>query len=87
MPSFVGNCTLFINSEYMRCRVEALNSVISLTPFPLFPMGLIGFRIPPQRLCLINPNNVVISLHSSLKVHLTFDSANEKMEFVGMLNL
>jgi hypothetical protein len=44
---FVGNCSLFINSAPIRTTVEAGNGIISITPFPLFAAGLVGYRIPP----------------------------------------
>lgn len=46
MPSFVGDCILFINANPVAVHVVAGNGVLSVTPFPLFPMGLIGFQVP-----------------------------------------
>ncbi|KYB24823.1 hypothetical protein TcasGA2_TC031832 [Tribolium castaneum] len=71
----------------MRTSVVAANGVISINPFPLFEGGLMGFRIPPQRLESSGFNWVVIALHPSLKIQLIFDSADQKLEFLGKLNL
>ncbi|KAJ3629177.1 hypothetical protein MTP99_013586 [Tenebrio molitor] len=83
---FVGNCTL-LNSAPIRATVEAGNGIISITPFPLFGGGLVGYRIPPQRLSLIIPNYISILLHPALMIHLLFDTDAQKYEFVGQLNL
>ncbi|KAH0822041.1 hypothetical protein GEV33_000750 [Tenebrio molitor] len=85
--AFTGNCTLLISALPMLTSVVAANGVISINPFPLFEGGLMGFRIPPQRLELTLGNLVVIALHPSLKIQLIFDSADQKLEFLGKLNL
>jgi hypothetical protein len=85
--AFTGKCTLFISALPMLTSVVAANGVISINPFPLFEGGLMGFRIPPQRLELTLGNLVVIALHPSLKIQLIFDSADQKLEFLGKLNL
>ena len=85
--AFLNNCTLIINASYLRTRVVALNGVISIDPFPLFPGGLTGFEIPPQRLDLTPYNFVQIYLHPALKITLIFDSRDQKVEFINKLNL
>ncbi|CAH1379907.1 unnamed protein product [Tenebrio molitor] len=83
---FVGSCTLFINRAPVRVNIEAGNGAISITPFPLLG-ALVGYRIPPQRLNLIFPNQVSIELHPALIIHLMFSTDEEKLEFIGHLNL
>jgi hypothetical protein len=85
--AFLGNCTLVINATPIRTRIDAANGIISLLPFPLFPAGLVGFRIPPQRLNLIFPNVLSIMFHPALRIDLLFDTDEQKRVFIGALNL
>lgn len=77
--AFLGNCTLLINAMAIRTRVETANRVISITSFPLFEMGLVEFRISPQRFDLIFSNMVPIALNPALKIYLFFDSDDQKI--------
>ncbi|EEZ99067.2 hypothetical protein TcasGA2_TC004943 [Tribolium castaneum] len=87
MPSFVGDCILFINANPVAVHVVAGNGVLSVTPFPLFPMGLIGFQVPAQYLDQTQPRSIVIALTPGLRITLWFKSKEEKWNFIGFLNL
>ncbi|RZB94424.1 hypothetical protein BDFB_011637 [Asbolus verrucosus] len=90
MPPFIGNGNVWINGDIATCRIEALNGILSVTPFPLMPQGLIGFQLPQQTLIHINIQSVLIVLHPDMRVTLIFDTPTEKDEFttqLGELNL
>jgi hypothetical protein len=87
MPSFVGDCILFVNANPVAVHVVAGNGVLSVTPFPLFPMGLIGFQVPAQYLDQTQPRSINIALDPGLRIKLWFTTENEKWNFSGFLNL
>jgi hypothetical protein len=87
MPSFVGDCILFVNANPVTVHVVAGNVVLSVTPFPLFLMGLIGFQVPAQYLNQTQPRIINIALEPGLRITLWFTTEDEKWNFIGFLNL
>ncbi|CAH1380431.1 unnamed protein product, partial [Tenebrio molitor] len=96
IPSFVGDCILFVNANPVAVHVVAGNGVLSVTPFPLFPMGLIGFQVPARYLDQTQPRiiNILrsyillnIALDPGLRITLWFTTEDEKWNFIGFLNL